>query len=1138
MPTLARELRKELEKTVTKARAEAEVGARKALEEYAVQEPKAYGFMDQQRQELRERLRARGLQAGDSRSKDGSQSIHHLCAEFAYEHWHRMLFARFLAENGLLIPPGQEPGKEMAISLDECRELAKDGNKDWLTLASEYAQHMLPAIFRADDPVLELSLPLESRNQIEKWLKELPGETFLADDSLGWVYQFWQAKRKDEVNGSGVKIGADEIAPVTQLFTEDYMVLFLLHNTLGAWWAAKRNAEGKPHDLPGYEWTYLRFKDDGSPAAGGFEGWPTLGRDLKVLDPCMGSGHFLVFALPILVGFRMQEEGLSKRTAITAVMRDNLFGLEIDPRCTQIAAFNLALTAWKMGGGHFKLPQLNLACSGLGIHAREEDWIKLTGKDPLLRETMKELYQLFKQAPILGSLIDPKRIGDQLFAANLENTRRVLKQALESEHLDVTGGTLAVTAQGLVKATAILSDHFDLIVTNVPYLKRGKQSPLLTEYADSRYVEAKGDLATLFLRRFNTLTSLGGSVAAVTPHAWQYLGAYKHFRKHLLGKTSFHLLVPLGAGAFETIGGEIVNVSLLIDSPNHLPKQASIFCAIDVSQLTTPGEKASGLRTCDVLKFAQQSQLTNPDGRVVLGAAGGKELLAHYATGLAGILAGDSPRFDREFWEVQQLQPDWEFFQTTVTSTQAFGGRSGIVLWENERGQMYQHAKSVEHLNHVAQNWLRGKPNWGKAGVVISLMGDLPATLYMGDRYDCNCCALIPHDTDDLPALWTYVSSDLFRENVRNIDQSLKVTPKTLLKIPFDLSAWKQLAMERYPMGLPQPYSTNPTQWLFMGIPCGSEQALQVSVARLLGYRWPRQTGASFPDCQLLGEDGLEPFAAEDGIVCLNALQGKPSAANRFSELLAAAYGKGWPAKQQELLKQAGAKSTTIEDWLRDEFFAQHCDLFHNRPFIWHISDGVDQGFHALLNYHKLAEPNGGGRRTLDKLTYSYLGDWIERQRNQQKQGIAGSDARLASAMHLQDELKKILAGEKPYDIFIRWKALYELPIGWEPDINDGVRMNIRPFITARPLTGKGKNACILRVRPGTALNWKKDRGTEPVREMQDFPWFWTWDEQTDDFTGGEKFDGNRWNDLHYSLETKRKARAHHEATSKKVQHA
>src|SRR5262249_53227405 len=151
----------------------------------------------------------------------------------AYEHWHRMLFARFLAENELLI----EPESGVPISLSECQELARQQNENWLTVASGFAQRMLPEIFRKYDPVLDVSLPPETRSELEDLLKGLPREMFLADDSLGWVYQFWQADKKDEVNRAENKIGADELPAVTQQFTDDYMVLFLIHNTLGAWWA-------------------------------------------------------------------------------------------------------------------------------------------------------------------------------------------------------------------------------------------------------------------------------------------------------------------------------------------------------------------------------------------------------------------------------------------------------------------------------------------------------------------------------------------------------------------------------------------------------------------------------------------------------------------------------------------------------------------------------------------------------------------------------------------------------------------------------------------------------------------------------------------------------------------------------------
>ena len=261
----------------------------------------------------------------------------HLKQACAYEHWHRMLFARFLAENDLLLNP--EYG--VAMSLAEIQETARAQNQDWLSLASDYAQRMLLEVFRPDDPVLQVVMPPETRQELEESLAQLPAEIFTADDSLGWVYQFWQRDEKERVNKSEVKIGADELSPVTQLFTEDYMVLFLLHNTLGAWWAAKRRAEGKTHELPGYEWTYLRLNDDGSPAAGQLRrlaqdsarasrARPLHGErslsDVRASDPCANAAG---------------RGGLVMSEAVHAILAENLFGLELDARCSQIAAFNL-----------------------------------------------------------------------------------------------------------------------------------------------------------------------------------------------------------------------------------------------------------------------------------------------------------------------------------------------------------------------------------------------------------------------------------------------------------------------------------------------------------------------------------------------------------------------------------------------------------------------------------------------------------------------------------------------------------------------------------------------------------------------------------------------------------------------------
>jgi hypothetical protein len=356
--------------------------------------------------------------------------------------------------------------------------------------------------------------------------------------------------------------------------------------------------------------------------------------------------------------------------------------------------------------------------------------------------------------------------------------------------------------------------------------------------------------------------------------------------------------------------------------------------------------------------------------------------------------------------------------------------------------------------------------------------------------------------------MWAFMSDPGYSESLSSLSPGLFTTNSAFLKVPFDLAYWQQIANEQYAEGLPAPTSDDPTQWLFNGHPRGSVQPMHVAVARLLGYQWPRQTGSSFPDCPALGTDGLEKLADEDGIVCLSATKGEATVAERLRGILVQSLGKSDLSALVAKAGLKGSKSETLDEWLRDEFFEQHCTLFLHRPFIWHIWDGHKSGFNALVNYHKLTHQN------LETLTYAYLGDWIRRQQAAVEAGEAGSDARLQAAKQLQARLKLILEGEPPYDIFVRWKPLSKQAIEWHPDINDGVRMNIRPFATAD----------ILRKR--VKIKWEKDRGNEPARDKKDFPWFWGWDEKEQDFAGvGDEPDGNRWNDCHYTNEFKRKAR-------------
>ncbi|MDR2199196.1 MAG: SAM-dependent DNA methyltransferase, partial [Deltaproteobacteria bacterium] len=423
MQTLNKTLRSKLESTIKEARDLSEEAAKAVLRQLGVDKPEAPAYLDSQDLEKRSRLREHAIQIGDNLDDASEKNgrMDRLVEETAYEHWHSMLFAKFLEQNDLLMFP--DPTNPVPISLAECEELApeKGASNGW-ELASKYAAEMLPQIFRIDSPVFSVKFSAEFQNKLEKLIEDLPDEIYSATDSLGWVYQFWQGKRKKDVLASEVKIGERELPAVTQLFTEQYMVQFLLCNSLGAWWAGKKLSETdfksaateeelrNKLSLQGQTFDYLRFvRDDGGtwgPAAGTFDLWPDDFKNLKILDPCCGSGHFLVAAFLMLVPMRMDADTLTVNESVNAVISENLYGLEIDKRCVEIAVFALAMAAWKYpgAGGYRILPEMNIACSGLSIGVPYDDWISLAGRNQKQSFILEVLYNIFKDSPLLGSL--------------------------------------------------------------------------------------------------------------------------------------------------------------------------------------------------------------------------------------------------------------------------------------------------------------------------------------------------------------------------------------------------------------------------------------------------------------------------------------------------------------------------------------------------------------------------------------------------------------------------------------------------------------------------------------------------------------------------------------------------------------
>jgi hypothetical protein len=325
----------------------------------------------------------------------------------------------------------------------------------------------------------------------------------------------------------------------------------------------------------------------------------------------------------------------------------------------------------------------------------------------------------------------------------------------------------------------------------------------------------------------------------------------------------------------------------------------------------------------------------------------------------------------------------------------------------------------------------------------------------------------------------------------------MSVTAGTFTKVPFELASW---ASETFSTSIEEPISVDPTQWLFHGHPAEADTgaALHVALARLSGYRWPaeadKEMRLSAEARDWIAKAGTLPDGDRDGLLAISGVAGEKPLADRLRAYLAAAFGAKWSAalerrlvtEADEVLDKKQAKDGSLEAWLRDRAFRQHCVLFHQRPFLWHIWDGLKDGFSVFVHYHRFTQAN------LRKLTYTMLGDWLARAKAE------NNDLRYEKGRELQQMLERVLEGEAPYDIFLRWKSLAEQPLGWDIDLDDGIRMNIRPFIEAG----------ILREQP-KGIKWAKDRGND----MPSAPWY-------------PVFKGQRINDHHTSLEEKRAARA------------
>lgn len=354
------------------------------------------------------------------------------------------------------------------------------------------------------------------------------------------------------------------------------------------------------------------------------------------------------------------------------------------------------------------------------------------------------------------------------------------------------------------------------------------------------------------------------------------------------------------------------------------PNKRSDHYTLDATSVAARSLKKELIQNDTQTRMKQSEQRANPDSRLLTSPASEMPLLEQHANAYQGISTGDVDRYRALFWEVSVGDQRWRYFASTVSSNCAYSGMEHVILW----------GASGEHLAAI-----RGAPAWGKPGVALSQMRRLPACLYTGTFFDGNVSAIVPSSEQNLSAIYAYCCDLSYKRAVKRIDKKKNATNATLVKVPFDLSHWQNIAAEKYPDGLPEPYSEDPTQWLFHGHPAkaGKGTALHVALARLCGYRWPAETDhemhLSAEAREWVAKTAALPDGDGDGMLAVAGGPGEKPLVDRLNTYLAAAFGAEWSdalgrrlvAEADNLLDKKQAKDGSLEAWLRDRAFRQQC---------------------------------------------------------------------------------------------------------------------------------------------------------------------------------------------------------------------
>lgn len=585
----------------------------------------------------------------------------------------------------------------------------------------------LPGMFEKIEDYTELLFPnnlLKPGNVLERMVNDIPTEDWEdAVQIIGWMYQYYNVELKDDTFAKlkkNIKISKERIPAATQLFTPDWIVRYMVENSLGRIYIDKRKNEGVYSDGRGLDemtwheaeserikaekeiaekmgWKYYLPEAEQEPevreqlnkiSAEASENFDIT--KIKVLDPCMGSGHILVYAFDVLMQMYV-EFGYSEREAAKSIVENNLYGLDIDNRAGQLAYFAVMMKARKYNRRILNVETKPNVMAIQESNSINPDYLSLFGD---LEGKARELLDNMKDAKDLGSIIRVKLTVEEL--TELKNKAKEIESSFYDNFFDKARQSgIATEFIPLIEQAIILAQKYEVVVTNPPYMGASGMNDKLAKYVKKNFPDSKSDLFAVFIEKCHQMTRENGYQAMITQHAWMFLSSYEKLREKML-HINIVSMAHLGARAFDEIGGEVVQTTSFVMKNCDFINYKGTYCRL-VEPTNEAGKEELFLSTdhCPLFTCSQSNFSKIPGSPVAywvsekLFTIFKSPTIGHIGKVVTGMTTADNERFVRCWQEVNFLKTSigngdkWYPYQKGGDYRKWYGNNELVVNWEN-----------------------------------------------------------------------------------------------------------------------------------------------------------------------------------------------------------------------------------------------------------------------------------------------------------------------------------------------------------------------------------------------------------------------------------------------------------------------